>query len=167
MCDGGIGDTFVLKLDCAGYTFALDVLDMTIVCAIMFWQCEEIPSLDQMICPCSAFVSFLMHLGFTSHWSKWHFVLIKGFAEMCVCQNIGGGIRLSNQIDPDFGLLEQLIPKVWWKVVGYTSKDAEEMGCKGAYGYLGCVASMSSWWHQFHVQFAPFTDVICVILHVL
>ncbi len=45
---------------------------------------------------------------------------------------------------------EQPIPKVWWKVVGYTGQDAEEMGFEGVCGYLGCVASVASWWHQFH-----------------
>ncbi len=94
--DGGIIDTFVLELEHVGQSFARGVLDMTIVYAILFWQCEEIPSVDQMICPCAAFVSFVMHLGFTSHWSDWHFVVIEGSAEMCICQNIGGGIRLPN-----------------------------------------------------------------------
>ncbi len=93
---------------------------MTIVCVIMFWRCEEIPSVDRMICQYSAFVSFLMYLGFTSHWSEWHFVVIKGSVEMCIGIKIGGGIRLPNQIDHDLGLWEQPIPKVWWKVVGYT-----------------------------------------------
>jgi hypothetical protein len=93
---------------------------MTIVCAIMFRRCEEIPSVDQMICPCAAFVSFLIHLGITSHTSNWHFVVIKGSTEMCVCRNIEGVIRFRNQIDHDLGLWEQQISKVWWKVVGYT-----------------------------------------------
>ncbi len=35
--DEGIGDAFVLKLDCVGYLFALCVLDVAIVCAIVFW----------------------------------------------------------------------------------------------------------------------------------
>jgi hypothetical protein len=69
---------------------------MTIECAVMFWQCEEIPSINQMICPCSLFVGFLMHLGFTSHRSEWHFVVIKGSAEMCICQKLG--VRLDCQI---------------------------------------------------------------------
>jgi hypothetical protein len=69
---------------------------MTIMCVIMFWLCEEIPYVDQMICPCAVFVSFLVHLRFTSHWSKWHFVVIEKSAEMHVCQNVGGGIRLSS-----------------------------------------------------------------------
>jgi hypothetical protein len=66
------------------------------------------------------FVSLLMHLGFTSHWSEWHFVVIERFAEMRVCQNIGGGIELPNKIDCHLGLWEQPIPKAWWKVFGYT-----------------------------------------------
>jgi hypothetical protein len=37
MCDGWIGDAFVLKLDCVGLSFALGVLDMTILCAIVCW----------------------------------------------------------------------------------------------------------------------------------
>jgi hypothetical protein len=37
-------------------------------------------------------------------------------------------------------LWEQPIPKVWWKVVGYTGQDADEMGFKVAYGYFGCIA---------------------------
>jgi hypothetical protein len=37
------------------------------------------------------------------------------------------------------------------------------MGFEVAYGYLGCVASVASWWHQFYVKFARVTDVI---LHV-
>jgi hypothetical protein len=73
-----------------------------------------------MICPCAALLGFLVHLGFTSHWSKWHFIVVEGSTEMCICQNFGGGVRFSNQIDPDLGLWEQLITKVWWKVVGYT-----------------------------------------------
>ncbi len=31
------------------------------------------------------------------------------------------------------------------------------------YGYLGCIASVATWWHQFHIQFARVTNVI---LHV-
>ncbi len=38
------------------------------------------------------------------------------------------------------------------------------MGFEVAYGYLGCVASVATWWHQFHIQFAHVTNVI---LHVL
>ncbi len=98
------------------------MLDVTIVGEIMFWQCEELPAVNQMICQCTAFVGFLVHLGLTSHWSNWHFVVVKGSAEMCICQNVGGGIRLSNQIDYDLSLWEQpAIPEVWRKVVGYTS----------------------------------------------
>jgi hypothetical protein len=37
------------------------------------------------------------------------------------------------------------------------------MGFEVAYGYLSCIASVASWWHTFHVQFAHVTDVI---LHV-
>jgi hypothetical protein len=60
-------------------------------------------------------------------------------------------------------LWEQPIPEVWWKVVGYTGYDAEEVGFEIAYGYLGCVASVATWWHLFHIQFARVTNVI---LHV-
>jgi hypothetical protein len=73
-----------------------------------------------MIYQYSAFVGFLMQLGFTSHRSEWYFVVIKRSAKMCVCQNIEGGVRLPNEVDCDLGLWEQLIPKVWWKVVGCT-----------------------------------------------
>jgi hypothetical protein len=34
------------------------------------------------------------------------------------------------------------------------------MGFEVAYSNLGCVASVASWWHQFHIQFACVTDVI-------
>jgi hypothetical protein len=37
MCDGGIGDAFVLELHCVGQSFALGVFDVAVVCAIMFW----------------------------------------------------------------------------------------------------------------------------------
>ncbi len=37
------------------------------------------------------------------------------------------------------------------------------MGFEVAYGYFGCVASVATWWHQFHIQFAHVTNVI---LHV-
>jgi hypothetical protein len=37
------------------------------------------------------------------------------------------------------------------------------VGFEVAYGYLGCVASVATWWHQFHIQFACVTNVI---LHV-
>jgi hypothetical protein len=30
---------------------------MTIMCALIFCQYEEIPSINRMICPCAAFVS--------------------------------------------------------------------------------------------------------------
>ncbi len=73
-----------------------------------------------MICPCTPFVGFLMYLGLTSHWSKWHVIVVEGSAEMCIFQNARGGIRLSNQIDCDLGLRDQPIPAIWWKIVGYT-----------------------------------------------
>jgi hypothetical protein len=126
----------------------------------VFWQCEVIPYIYPMICPCAAFVSLLVHLDFQSYQSKWHFVVIKRSAEMCKCQNIGGGIRLPHEIDCDLGLWEQLIPKVWWKVVGYTGQDPEKMGFKVAYGYLGCIALVASQWYQFHVKIACVMDVI-------
>ncbi len=34
------------------------------------------------------------------------------------------------------------------------------MGCEVVYGYLGCVASVAMWWHQFHIQFAHVKNVI-------
>jgi hypothetical protein len=37
------------------------------------------------------------------------------------------------------------------------------VGFEVVYGYLGCVASVATWWHQYHIQFARVTDVI---LHV-
>ncbi len=37
------------------------------------------------------------------------------------------------------------------------------MGIEIAYGYLGCIASVAIWWHQFHIKFAHVTNVI---LHV-
>ncbi len=37
------------------------------------------------------------------------------------------------------------------------------MGFEVVYGYLSCVVSVATWWHQFHVQFARVTNVI---LHV-
>ncbi len=61
------------------------MLDVAIVCAIVFWWYEKMPFIDQMICPCAAFVGFLMHLGLTSHWSEWHFIVVKGSPEMCIC----------------------------------------------------------------------------------
>ncbi len=38
------------------------------------------------------------------------------------------------------------------------------MGFEIVYGYLGCIASVAAWWHQFHIQFACVTNVI---LHVV
>ncbi len=63
----------------------------------------------------------------------------------------------------DLGLWKQSIPKVWWKVAGYTGQDTEEMGFEVVYGYLSCIVLVASWWHQHHVKFAHVTDVI---LHV-
>jgi hypothetical protein len=37
------------------------------------------------------------------------------------------------------------------------------VGFEVAYGYLACIASLATWWHQFHIQFARVTNVI---LHV-
>jgi hypothetical protein len=34
------------------------------------------------------------------------------------------------------------------------------VGFDVAYGYLGCVASVATWWHLFHIQFTPVTNVI-------
>jgi hypothetical protein len=162
VCDGGIGDAFVLKLGCVRKSFALGVLDMTIVCAIMFWQCEKIPSVDQMICPCTTFVGFLIHLGFTYNWSKWHFVVVEGSAEMCIWQNIGGGIRLSNQIDVILVCGSSRSQRFGEKLFATPAKTLRKWALK-LYGYLGCIASVATWWHQFHIQFACVTDVI---LHV-
>ncbi len=41
------------------------------------------------------------------------------------------------------------------------------MGFEVAYGYLGCVVSVAAWWHQFHIQFAPVTNVILHIFRYL
>jgi hypothetical protein len=37
------------------------------------------------------------------------------------------------------------------------------VGFEVVYGYLGCIASVATWWHQFYIQFARVTNVI---LHV-
>ncbi len=75
--DGGIGDELVLELHCVGKLFALGVLDVAVMCAIMFGGREEIPSIHQMICPCAAFVGLLMHLGLPSHRGEQHFVVVE------------------------------------------------------------------------------------------
>jgi hypothetical protein len=36
MCDGWIGDALVLELDSVRYSFALGVLDVGVICTIMF-----------------------------------------------------------------------------------------------------------------------------------
>ena len=55
-------------------------------------------------------------------------------------------------------------PIVWGKIVGYARQDAEEMDFEVAYGHLGCIASVTTRWYQFHVEFARVADVV---LHVL
>jgi hypothetical protein len=37
VCDGGIGDAFVLELHGVGQAFALGVFYVAIMCAIVFW----------------------------------------------------------------------------------------------------------------------------------
>ena len=37
MCDGGIGDAFVLELHGVGQAFALGVFYVAIMCAVVFW----------------------------------------------------------------------------------------------------------------------------------
>jgi hypothetical protein len=37
MCDGGIGDAFVLELYGVGQAFAFGLFYMAIMCAIVFW----------------------------------------------------------------------------------------------------------------------------------
>ncbi len=82
---GGIGDAFMLESNCVGEAFALGVFDMAIVCSIMFWQCEEVPSVYQMKCPCATFVGFLMDLSLASHRCERLFVVVKGATEMRIC----------------------------------------------------------------------------------
>ncbi len=49
---------------------------------------------------------------------------------MCMCQNVGGGIRLSNQIDLDVGLWEQPIPEVWGKLLATLAKTLRKWALK-------------------------------------
>jgi hypothetical protein len=37
VCDGGIGDAFVLELHSVGEAFALGVFYVAIMCAVVFW----------------------------------------------------------------------------------------------------------------------------------
>ncbi len=44
--DGGLYYVFVFEMDCARMVFAFGGLDITRVCAIMFWGGEEIPPIN-------------------------------------------------------------------------------------------------------------------------
>ncbi len=70
---------------------------------------------------------------------------------------------MSDEVDCNLGLWEELIPQAWGKIVGYASQDAEEVGFEVAYGHLGSITSVTSRWHLFHVDFAHVTNVV---LHV-
>jgi hypothetical protein len=41
------------------------------------------------------------------------------------------------------------------------------VGFEVAYGYLSCVASVATWWHQFHIHFARVTNVILYVFRYL
>jgi hypothetical protein len=72
MCDGGIGDAFVLELYGVGQAFAFGLFYMAIMCAIVFW-CEEIPFVHRIKWPSASLVGFLMYLYVASHWGECHF----------------------------------------------------------------------------------------------
>ncbi len=46
MGDGGVCYVFVFEMDCVQMAFAFGGLDITRVCAIMFWGGEEIPPVN-------------------------------------------------------------------------------------------------------------------------
>lgn len=85
MRDGGVGDALVLELHRVGQSFALGVLDVARVRPIMFGRGEEIPSIDGMICPCASLICLLVNLCIATHWRQWHFVVVEGSTEVCIC----------------------------------------------------------------------------------
>ena len=110
--DFRLGDMFVLEVHCVGKAFTLGVFDVAIVDPVMLWGCVEIPSIHTVKCPCSSLVSFFMNLDFTSHGGKWHFIVIERATEMGVGRNGGSCIGLPGEIQSDFCLRQQSIPKM-------------------------------------------------------
>ena len=65
---------------------------------------------------------------------------------MSLCQDIWGGIRLSNEIDHDLGLWGSQSHRFEGKLSD-TPARAKEMGFKVVYGHLSCIALVASRWH--------------------
>ena len=95
-----------------GKPFAPRCFDMAIVRAVMVFGCEKVPSFDRMIMPGSALVVLLMYLRRTPHRSKRHFIVVKRAAEMCICRDCGGSVRLLQEIERDLCLWEQIFPQI-------------------------------------------------------
>ena len=98
MTDFWILDVFVLEVDGIVKSFAPRCFDMAIVCAVMVFGRKEIPAIDGMVLSCTTVVGLFVYLGHTTHRSERHFVVSKWPAEMRVCRNSRGSVRLSKEI---------------------------------------------------------------------
>ena len=99
-----VGDAFVFEVYGVRQAFVFGLFYIAIMCAMVFWWCEEIPPVHWMKCPSALIVGILMYLCIASHWGEWHFDVVKWVTKMRVCQHLWGGIRLSNEVDCEFCL---------------------------------------------------------------
>jgi hypothetical protein len=45
-CDSGISDMFMLKFHCVTEVFAVGILDVAFVCAVVLRRCVEVPTIN-------------------------------------------------------------------------------------------------------------------------
>ena len=133
-------------MDGIGQSFAPHCLDMEIMHAVIFLRCKEVPAIDQMIVPGATFFVFFCVPVSAPHnpSEEFHFVVFKRAAEMSMHRNSWGRVRLSQEIERDLCLWEQMVPQIRGEIFGHAGKNTEEMCFEIANSYFRRAGPMTS-----------------------
>jgi hypothetical protein len=74
--------------------FSFGALDVAVVYVVVFWRCEQAPSLHTVVCLGAMLVVFFVDLYLTAHGGQGHFVVIERSAEVDIRRDGGCGIGL-------------------------------------------------------------------------
>ena len=133
-------------MDSVAETLSVGLFVVAMMCAVMFGRCVEVPAINGMEGPSARHIRFYVYLNFAPHWSQWHLVVVEVSVKVGIDGDCGRGIGLVEEVNGNFSLWKQFVPKFEWEVIGNTSEYAEEVVFEVPDGHFGCIAMMAPGW---------------------
>ena len=142
ICDGGLGEVVVEKLDCVGedkgFGGGVDNVEATIVVESR----SNVKAIAAAEGPGLACAGFVVDEDWAANGANGSGVEVEGVVVIFPGGHIGGEGGLTKEVEGEFRLREQLVPKEVGEGAGEAGEDAEEVGFEGSNGTFGGVAAM-------------------------